>query len=144
MIITGPRPFYQTGQDILNAQVAVDKLCEHIKCDTIKLPFDAHADFMLAHNKRGRAIVRVKTRNNKRKAYSTYMLSLDKYTSLGEWVGKGFTPILLVQWTDFLGCVILPVEHTVSTGGRYDRGDPKDVEPVVLINVDKFENVEKI
>jgi hypothetical protein len=34
--------------------------------------------------------------------------------------------------------VQVPVEHTVSTGGRYDRGDSRDVERVVLIPTDVF------
>lgn len=136
------RPRYQQAQDLVNERAALDKFCAHIKCEAIKLPMEARADSLLARNGKAKVIVEVKTRRNERLKYPTYMISQDKYTALCEWESKGFLPVLLVQWTDALGCVRVPVEHVVSTGGRYDRGDPKDIEKVVLININEFEVVE--
>lgn len=136
------RPRYQRAHDIENERAALAKFCAHAKCEAVKLPMEARADSMLVRNGKAKVIVEVKTRRNERLKYSTYMLSQDKYTALCEWESKGFLPVLLVQWTDALGCVRVPVEHVVSIGGRYDRGDPKDVENVVLISTDKFEVID--
>jgi hypothetical protein len=99
---------------------------------------EARADSMLVKNGSAKVVVEVKTRRNERLKYPTYMLSYDKYKALCGWGTIGFVPILLVQWTDDLGYVKLPIEHVVSTGGRYDRGDPKDIETVALIDTNKF------
>jgi len=136
------RPMYQQAHDLVNERSALAKFCARIGCEAVKLPMEARADSMLVRNGAAKVVVEVKTRRNERLKYPTYMVSQDKYVALCEWGTKGFMPILLVQWTDTLGYVHVPVEHKVSVGGRYDRGDPKDIENVVLINIDAFNIVD--
>jgi len=88
-----------------------------------------------------KCVVEVKVRKNERDRYPTYMLSKMKYDTLCNVTEQGADALLAVQWTDQLGVIQLPTEHTVSTGGRYDRNDPRDVEQVVLIPVKKFKRV---
>lgn len=136
------RPTYEKPQDVANEETAVGKFCTVVNCEAVKLPMKSRADSLLFRDGKAKFIVEVKTRRNVRLKYPTYMISQDKYAALCEWEHKGFTPLLLVQWADALGVVNVPVEHTVSTGGRYDRNDPKDVESVVLIKVEAFHVVE--
>lgn len=96
-------------------------------------PYDAV--FRFRHHP---CVVEIKVRRNTRKRYPTYMLSEAKYHALCAIDAQGANALLAVQWTDQLGVVQVPVEHTVSTGGRYDRGDSRDVERVVLIPTDVF------
>lgn len=99
-------------------------------------PFDAV--FVFAHHP---CAVEIKVRRNERDRYPTYMLSEAKYAALCALGDRGINALLAVQWTDQLGVVRLPTEHTVSTGGRYDRGDSRDVERVVLIPTASFTRV---
>lgn len=88
-----------------------------------------------------KCVVEVKVRRNERRRYPTYMLSKMKYDRLCEFVEQGVDALLAVQWTDQLGVIQIPAKHTVSTGGRYDRNDPMDIEQVVLIPTSKFKRV---
>jgi hypothetical protein len=47
---------------------------------------------------------------------------------------------LLVQWSDYCGYVRLDslLDFRVAVGGRTDRGDPDDIEPVALIPIMDF------
>jgi hypothetical protein len=85
-----------------------------------------------------KCVVEVKVRRNERRRYPTYMLSKMKYDKLYEFVRQDADALLAVQWTDELGVIQIPAEHTVSTGGRYDRNDPMDIESVVLIPTSNF------
>lgn len=132
------RPMYESEADLDREWVAVQEFCDHTKTIPIKLPIGARADYMLCRGREGKAVVEVKCRNNRRTAYPTYMLSKGKYDALCQWSSMGFYVALLVNWEDSIGYVSIPIEHEVSEGGRWDRSDPKDVEPVVLIDVGKF------
>jgi hypothetical protein len=69
---------------------------------------------------------------------TTYMLSQQKYQGLLSWAEYGLTPILLVSWQDAIGYVRLPCPHDIAVGGRRDRGDALDIEPVVHIKTSDF------
>jgi len=87
-------------------------------------------------------IVEVKVRKNARLKYPTYMLSKAKYDALTELSETGFIGAMLaVQWTDQLGVVAIPTAHSVGHGGRYDRNDAADQEPVVLIPIKNFTRI---
>jgi hypothetical protein len=132
------RPIYESDADRSNQAGVVAKLERAFGLPAITpksalAPFDAA--FRFTHNP---CVVEVKVRRNTRARYPTYMLSEAKYNALCAFGDRGINALLAVQWTDQLGVVQLPVEHTVTTGGRYDRGDSRDVERVVLIPTDAF------
>jgi hypothetical protein len=132
------RPIYEAKQDLDNEALALKKFCQELDCEYVSLPKLARADSILFRNGNARIVVEVKVRKNERLKYNTYMISREKYLALCDWAAKGFIALLLVQWTDDLGYVKIPVEHTLAVGGRYDRGDSKDVEVVVHIDIKKF------
>ncbi len=132
------RPIYESDADRSNQAGVVAKLEQAFGLPAITpksalAPFDAA--FRFTHNP---CVVEVKVRRNTRARYPTYMLSEAKYNALCAFGDRGINSLLAVQWTDQLGVVQLPVEHTVTIGGRYDRGDSRDVERVVLIPTDAF------
>lgn len=135
------RPIYESDADRANQATVVAKLEQAFGLPAITpksalAPFDAA--FRFAHNP---CVVEVKVRRNERDRYPTYMLGEAKYNALCAFGDRGINALLAVQWTDQLGVVRLPTEHTVSTGGRYDRGDDRDVERVVLIPTASFTRV---
>jgi len=137
-IIVPGRPIYESDADRSRQATVVAKLEQAFGLPAITpksalAPFDAA--FRFTHNP---CVVEVKVRRNTRARYPTYMLSEAKYNALCAFGDRGINALLAVQWTDQLGVVQLPVEHTVTTGGRFDRGDSRDVERVVLIPTDAF------
>lgn len=129
------RPIYESDADRANQATVVAKL-ERAFGLTATAPQDRFAPydavFCFTHRP---CFVEIKVRRNTRARYDTYMLSGAKYNALCAVDGNA---LLAVQWTDQLGVVHLPVEHTVTTGGRSDRGDSRDIERVVLIPIEAF------
>lgn len=133
-----PRPLFETEEDLDREAAATKALCEYLGADAIKLPMRSRADQLLHSEGKCVAIVEAKCRNVSSARYEDYMLSASKYGALYDWAEKGFDTYLLVRWTDATGFVSIPTKHTSGTGGRYDRGDLADIEPMVYIPVDSF------
>ncbi len=129
------RPIYESDADRANQATVVAKL-ERAFGLTATAPQDRFAPydavFRFTH---WPCVVEIKVRRNTRARYDTYMLSEAKYNAL---CAVDANALLAVQWTDQLGVVQIPVEHTVTTGGRADRGDSRDIERVVLIPIEAF------
>jgi hypothetical protein len=135
------RPKYESAVDRGNQNHVLGKL-ERAFGVRAHLPTEEYAFYDGVFDFGGsKCVVEVKVRRNERSRYPTYMLSKMKYDTLCSVTEQGADALLAVQWTDQLGVIQLPAEHTVSTGGRYDRNDPRDVEQVVLIPVKKFKRV---
>ena len=132
------RPLYETQEDLDREREAIMALCAKTSSLPIKLPIAAHADYLMSRDGEAKAVAEVKCRKNARLTYDTYMLSKHKYEGLLSWANYGLTPILLVSWTDAIGYLKLPCPHDIAIGGRRDRGDAQDIEPVVHIKTSSF------
>jgi hypothetical protein len=135
------RPVYESDADRSNQATVIAKL-ERAFGLTATAPKDPFARYDAVFRRQPRPyVVEIKVRHNTREKYSTYMLSEQKYNALCAIHARGADVLLAVQWTDQLGTVQVPVEHTLGTGGRYDRGDSRDVERVVHIPISSFTTV---
>lgn len=118
-------------------------LCEALGCQAVKMPLASRADALLHRDGEAKTIIEFKYRRTRRGAYPTYMIGRAKYLALLDWTTKGFKAALLVQWSDQLAYVMLPVEHDTGEGGRTDRGDDRDIEEVVFIPVENFKTIKR-
>ena len=136
------RPKYESEGDRRNQHYVLSKL-EQAFGVPAERPSEEFASYdgMFTFGSGRKCVVEVKVRRNPRRQYPTYMLSKMKYDNLCGFVEQGMDALLVVQWTDELGVIQIPAEHTVSTGGRYDRNDSRDIERVVLIPTSKFKRV---
>ncbi len=129
------RPIYETEGDRLNETFLKSRLEKIWNCKLIKLPKKSMLDFCAERDREIVAFIEMKHRSKPAGSYATYMLSLAKLQAarrLYEDTGKPC--LLVVQWTDLLEMVDLAkCDFTVAMGGRTDRGDSQDVEPVVHI-----------
>jgi hypothetical protein len=135
------RPVYESDADRANQAGVIAKL-ERAFGLTATAPRDPFAPydavFRFTHRP---CVVEIKVRRNERARYETYLLSEHKYNALCAIDARGANALLAVQWTDQLGVVRLPTDHTIAFGGRFDRGDNRDVERVVLIPTSSFTTV---
>ncbi len=106
----------------------------------VKLPIRYCLDYAALRNKKIVAFVEIKHRTNKIHAYPTYMLSLAKVQAAKRLAEDVKVPsFLVVQWIDALGTTNLAnCKFSVEMGGRIDRKDSQDVEPVAHINLAEF------
>jgi hypothetical protein len=129
---------YQTEEDLHNEREVAAALERHYHLTAIKLPDNSRADFLMHRDGTATSVVEIKCRNVSSAKYETLMLSKAKYYALLDWADRGFKAALAVRWTDCIGVCPIPVEHTLGTGGRSDRGDALDIESVVHIPIDRF------
>lgn len=136
------RPRYERPEDVTNEFSAIGKFAALFPGATVtRLSDDGRGFAVLSKGREAKVVVEVKTRTNSVHKYPTFMISKSKYDALHEYAKRGMFAGLLVQWADMLGFTPVPVAHTTSTGGRYDRNDPKDIETVVLISTTEFERI---
>jgi hypothetical protein len=87
------------------------------------------------------AIAEVKCRNVRSDRYPTYLISARKYRRLRQYAHHyGLRAYLIVDWVDRIGlwdATDRPISETVM-GGRTDRNDPHDIEPMVSIHPVNF------
>lgn len=135
------RPTYEAAQDVANERSVIDLLCAKWKCTAHKAPRFYETDWSLSKGGEVKAMAEVKFRN---KSYPTYILSLHKFTNLLMGSIAGVRHMLIVCWPEGDRRVVKYVEIThglytkVIHGGRRDRGDAQDVEPMVEIPMEKF------
>ncbi|HAD28754.1 MAG TPA: hypothetical protein DCF96_08840 [Rhodobacteraceae bacterium] len=135
------RPTYETSKDLNKEILAIKKFIAIFggDVDFVKLPLQYKMDFCLIDNKIVKTFVEVKCRTNKKTAYSTYIISMSKIVVAKSYNDIGINCILLVQWTDQMGWVDLSNnEWSTKVGGRKDRGDWQDIEPVIHIPISEF------
>lgn len=140
------RPLYETAGDRANEQRVVEHICARWECDYVKLPKRYELDYALHRSGEVCAWVEVKVRNYtlpQIEQLGGYMLSLGKWNAaqtLSTFTGRPF--FLAVQ--TLCGGWIAQFRDFQSTdiriGGRKDRNDWQDTEPVVLIPVRRFQS----
>jgi hypothetical protein len=111
----------------------------------VKLPRKSSLDFAAVRSGEVIGIGEIKVRTNDHTKYDTYMISMDKWHVGCSLSSHLQLPVwLIVQFTDKLMYVPMAFQEgiTYAMGGRDDRGDPADQEPVVLIPMGLFSDVE--
>jgi hypothetical protein len=135
------RPRYETEEDRNGETAVVASLCRRWDCSANKLSDRYELDYLLLREGRGKAWLEIKIRTNKRDAYRDYMISFGKVLAARRLSqGSGLPSFLLVKWTDCVGYMRLNdiKRFYVSIGGRTDREDFQDIEPVVYIPTQDF------
>ena len=140
------RPIYENESSLKNEAGTAFEVEKAWGCKLIKLPIKNQIDFLMK-DKAGnsRAFVEVKNRACKRHQYPTYMISLHKWVAgmnNANYLCMEF--VLVVNWDDEIGylkCKSNLEGITVNMGGREDRGDAQDIEPVVHIPIYLFKTL---
>lgn len=138
------RPMYESQQDRSHEAQVIARLCSAWKCDAKKMPAAYPMDWSLQKDGSVKALAEIKFRNA---SYPTYIVSLRKYSDmLNLHQASGLPCLLVVCWPENGRRV---VKYTaikrqpakVIHGGRTDRGDSQDVEPMAEIAMTEFTRV---
>jgi len=141
--VTTDRPRYETKDDV-NAEDAVAAVAGPILNCTFKKLSEIHygVDFAMRQGRLFFGYAEVKRRRIKHHDFTTYVVSMAKFTWGLALADRAAVPfVLLVQYDDALVCydataIAAAGLVTVEMGGRSDRGDPKDIEPMAHMPVD--------
>jgi hypothetical protein len=136
------RPTYETEADRGREADFSKILCQSFGCTLHKLPIRYGLDFVAVKDGRTIGFMETKVRTNPVGKYPTYMISAGKFMSADALTrATGLPCRLAVMWADAWGHtkLVMTPEIVVSLGGRRDRGDEQDIEPVHLIPISSFE-----
>lgn len=135
------RPKYETEEDRSGETAVLASLCRRWGCSAKKLSDRYELDYLLLKKRRGKAWLEIKIRMNAHDAYRDYMISFGKVLAARRLSqGSELPSFLLVKWTDCEGYTRLDdlKRFHVSIGGRTDREDFQDIEPVAYIPTQDF------
>lgn len=133
------RPRYETESDLSNERQVISIFSEKFKCTFSKMPIRYGLDYAMSRDGKVRAFAEIKCRSSPVSQYDTYMLSLGKLVSAHNLrVATGLDCFLMVRWTDAVGYIKMDSGFSVAVGGRLDRNDWQDIEPVVHYPIDSF------
>jgi len=141
------RPIYETSEHRAAERNTADLIASAYRISMIPMPLKTQVDYMGWSDERNRvrAFFEMKRRNVDRLRYETLMLSLHKVVAMDELERSTGVPVMLaVTWNDGTGLLrVSKVERPldIEIGGRWDRNDPQDVEPVVHFDVNKFKMI---
>lgn len=141
--MSAERPIYETDADRDRELATITAVADRLGLEVKTMPRRYPVDFMLTKGKGARYFAEVKCRKCERQTYPTFMLGLAKYIGMITLQEQtGVPTIIVVGWKDLIGMLRLPVPNLrIEVGGRTDRGDAQDVEPVVQIPTDLFQRV---
>jgi len=146
-----PRPMYETATDRKNERVIAEMLERRWDCDADKLKIACEVDYSLTREGRIVAVMEIKCRNYD---YDTLdglgglILSAHKWQAGRRWKEThNIAFILVLGLTDGVFVYRLKAEDPwpemkLKTAGRRDRGDAQDIEPCVIIPMQKFQKLD--
>jgi hypothetical protein len=140
----GVRPMYETEADRGKEGSFIGDLCAAWQCEARKLPIHYKLDFAMMRDGIIKAFLETKVRTYERDYFDTYMISMAKVLAAREYSAFAGVPSLLaVRWSDGDGFIALNgmKDFEIGFGGRGDRGDPQDMEPIVFIPIENFREV---
>ena len=138
------RPMYENDATLQAEREVIAKLCDKWKVEASKLPIAYNVDYVLTRHDYAKVWIEVKCRHCSSTEYDTYFISAKKVVNglaLSEATNVPF--YIAVQWKDRLGYIrVLKGSFDIRIGGRKDRDDWQDVEPMAHFKVSDFTTVE--
>lgn len=142
------RPIYESQVDLTHENKMKTFLEAKWNCTLHKVPLKYQVDWMAMRGKDPMAFVEFKHRDKLSiNAYPRYMISLDKWMKAKQLCKEVEIPfIMVITFTEgtYYGVFAHNGLHDVTYGfgGRYDRGDAQDVEPMIYLPLKKFMKIE--
>ena len=141
------RPMYESKEDLTHETKMKSFLEGKWSCTLQKLPLKYQLDWLAMRGKDPYAFVEFKHREKlSLNAYPRYMISLDKWMKAKQLCKELEIPfIMVITFTEgtYYGVFVNNALHDVTYGfgGRYDRGDSQDVEPMVYLPLNIFKKI---
>jgi len=140
-----PRKLYETKKSLAAERDFGKDLEKYFKVNLRKLPMQYGLDFVALDTRsyKPKFFLELKDRKCKHTTYPTYIISLSKFLKAKEiYRSLSLHTFLCVRWLDTSGYICLDDieddEIDITIGGRYDRNDWQDIEPLLTIDIGKF------
>ena len=141
--MSNTRPVYETKSDRGKERKVSTELAKAWSAELLATQVLSACDYVMSRDGEVKALVEIKCRSNESARYPDYMISNDKVEKIKAAAKViGALPLLVVSFTDGIEWVDLSkAAGRLDVGGRKDRGDPSDIEQVLLISMDQFQDL---
>jgi hypothetical protein len=131
---------YETESDRSHELEITQFLSEIWGCTFVKTPAAYSFDFVMMRKGRAVGMCEIKDRS---KHYDTLMLSLHKWVDALRYAQVLDFPFLIIARTPegIFWVNVMEIEVDTGVGGRNDRGDEQDMEPVVYLPYSKMKKI---
>jgi len=143
------RPFvsrtqYESEADRRAETSVIEKVVKAFDVDGYyKLPISYVLDFAVTKSNRVIGFVEVKARSCEMQTYPTFFVAVKKVLAAGEFDRLGLKTRLFVKWRDCIGYTLLREPDEITYGGRFDRNDSADQEPLAHFDINRFSILEE-
>tara|TARA_A100000172_G_scaffold69562_1_gene49661 strand:+ start:942 stop:1388 length:447 start_codon:yes stop_codon:yes gene_type:complete len=134
------RPVYEKQMDRDNEAELALIVTQKWKCQMSKMKDKSAFDYAAIRSNEVMAFIEMKTRKTEMNKYPSYLISFTKVWKAKQLYQALHLPVfLLVKWADKIAFTALHnCKPKVQIGGRKDRQDPSDIEPVAMIPLEDF------
>ena len=136
------RKLYENNDNLKSEKNVISYVSDRWNVASFKLPMSYKLDYAMYRNDNLVGFAEVKCRTHNFGTFPTYIISLAKVLEARR-LGKetNTTPILIVSWTDRIGYLDFFNHHHIKQGGRSDRNDWQDQEPMCHFNLKYFKMI---
>ena len=145
------RPIYENANDLRSEKNLISHVSDCWNVVSYKMPMSYKIDYAMYRIDTGTSnsssenlvgFAEVKCRTHKFGTFPTYIISLAKVMEARRLARETDTrSILIVSWTDKIGYLDFFSHHQIRHGGRADRNDWQDQEPVCHFDLKHFKGI---
>jgi hypothetical protein len=138
------RTLYETVDDLRSEKNVISYVSQCWNVAYYKLPMSYKIDYAMYRDDILMGFAEVKCRTHKFGTFPTYIISLGKVMEARKLARETETnSILIVSWTDKIGYMDFFSHHQIKQGGRSDRNDWQDQEPMCHFDLKHFKGIGK-
>lgn len=139
------RTMYETEANLEKERAVVALICEKFKCTSDKLAIKYGLDYALSRDGKVAAFCEIKCRNYPFSHFADgYAIGLHKIMAAKQLTDTTGLPfILVISCEDGVYYTKVSEFKNILTvmGGRRDRGDPQDIEPMAVFRAAEFKKI---
>ena len=133
------RPMYENDNDLRSEKNLISYVSDCWNVASYKLPMSYKIDYVMYRNESPVGFAEVKVRTHTFGTFPTYIISLAKVMEARRLARETNTKsILIVSWTDRTGYLDFFSHNQIRHGGRSDRNDWQDQEPMCHFDLKHF------
>ena len=133
---------YENDNDLRSEKNLISYVSDCWNVASYKLPMSYKIDYVMYRDDSPVGFAEVKVRTHTFGTFPTYIISLAKVMEARRLARETNTKsILIVSWTDRTGFLDFFSHHQIRHGGRSDRNDWQDQEPMCHFDLKNFKGI---
>ena len=130
---------YETLENLTEEKNILGYISQKWDVSCSKMPISYKLDYAMYRNDELVGFAEVKSRTHAFRTFDTYIISLSKVMTARRLASVTTTKsLLIVNWNNVIGWIDFFSDFSVRQGGRSDRNDWQDQEPMCHFDINDF------